>query len=162
MRFILLFLFSLTCVYADTIDRYMHIVDNIPKMEMTAEPDAHIWVRSARNVLNLTSESIFETLMLANKTVTLRGIPLFCIPGGTTIDAAGLNQLIQHTYRNISSPESEKNKMTVSEVALLGLTQKYPCTQQGLAATQTPVTAITSSSQMQHASALDAAQGFRP
>ena len=39
-----------------------------------------------------------------------------------------LHDLVQQTYRDISSQESDKSKMTVSEVALIGLTKAYPCT----------------------------------
>ncbi len=115
-------------VYADTIGRYMNIANNIPKMEMKADKQAHTWARSARTILHLTSESIAESMMLANQAADERGSALFCLPGSVSLNALMLNELIQHTYREISSQESDKNDMTVSQVALIGLTRKYPCT----------------------------------
>lgn len=115
---------------ADTIDHYMNIANNIPRMEMKADPQSQAWARSARTVLTLTSESIAETLLLSNETAKQIGKPLFCLPAGTALNAINLNELIQQTYREISSQQSDKNKMTVSQVALLGLKKQYPCEQQ--------------------------------
>lgn len=114
--------------YADTIGRYMNIANNIPKMEMKADRQAHIWARSARTVLNLTSESIAETLMLANAAAAEHGDPLFCLPSEVTLNAMMMNELIQETYREVSSQTSDKNNMTVSNIAWIGVTHKYPCT----------------------------------
>ncbi len=118
---------ALTC-HADTIGRYMNIANNIPKMEMKADKQSHIWARSARTVLSLTSESIAETLMLVNATAEEQGKPMFCLPAGISLNAMMLNELIQQTYREITSQESDKNNMTVSQIALMGVTRKYPCT----------------------------------
>lgn len=117
-----------SCVnYADTIGRYMNIANNIPKMEMKADKQAHTWARSARTILSLTSESIAETLMLTNQSAGEHGTPLFCLPAGVSLNALMLNEMIQQTYREISSQESDKNNMSVSQVALISVTQKYPC-----------------------------------
>ena len=118
---------TVTVTYADAIGRYMNIVNNIPKMEMKADFDAQTWARSARNLLDLTSETIAETLALTNATATQRGAPLFCLPAETQLNAILVNNLIQQTYREISSPDSEKDSMTVSQVALMGMMKKYPC-----------------------------------
>ena len=112
---------------ADTIEHYMNIANNIPQMEMKADSQSQAWAKSARNVLILTSESIAESLMLANKTAVEAGTPLFCLPQNVKLDAAVLNQLIQQTYNEISSQQSDKNSMTVSQVALLGIKKQYPC-----------------------------------
>jgi hypothetical protein len=108
-------------------------------MEMKADQQSQAWARSARTVLILTSESIAETLMLSNETASRAGAPLFCIPPGAQLDATTLNDLIQQTYREISSQQSDKNKMTVSQVALLGLGKKYPCQQKLTASPQVAV-----------------------
>ncbi len=113
--------------HADTIGRYINIANNIPKMEIKADKQAHTWARSARTILSLTSESIAETLILTNARANENGTPLFCLPAGITLNALLLNEVIQQTYRDISSQESDKNNMTVSEVAFIGITQKYPC-----------------------------------
>ena len=128
-HFILLFLMVSVGTHADTIDHYMNIANNIPQMEMKADQQSQAWARSARTVLTLTCDSIAETLLLANETAKQQGAPLFCLPSGTPLDATSLNELIQETYRGISSQQSDKNKMTVSQVAVLGLNKKYPCQQ---------------------------------
>lgn len=125
--------------YADTIDHFMNIVNNIPQMEMKADPQSQAWARSARTVLTLTSESIAETLMLSNDTAKQQGAPLFCLPPGTQLNSTTVNDLIQQTYRDISSQQSDKDKMTVSQVAMLGIKKKYPCQQQSAAKTQPAV-----------------------
>ena len=94
---------------------------------MKADQQAHTWARSARTILSLTSESIAETLMLMNIAATEHNAPIFCLPAGISLNALMLNEIIQKTYHDISSQESDKNNMTVSQVALIGVTQKYPC-----------------------------------
>lgn len=122
----LLFLVSINA-YSDTIDHFMNIVNNIPQMEMKADSQSQAWARSAHNILALTSESISESLVLANDSATRAGKPLFCLPVNTQLTAELVNNLIQQTYRDISSQDSDKNKMTVSQVALLGISKRYPC-----------------------------------
>lgn len=117
-------------VQADTIDNYMNIASNIPQMEMKADQQSQSWARSARNVLIITDETIAETLIQANELAKSQGKPLFCLPMGTSLDAATLNSLIQQTYKDISSQQSDKDKMTVSQIAWLGVIKKYPCQQQ--------------------------------
>lgn len=130
MRYFL-FLSGLFCTltYGDTVDHYMNIVNNLPQMEMKADPQAQAWARSARNILTLTGECIAETLVLANNAAKQGGKPLFCLPIESELNSVLVNNLVQETYRNISSQESDKDKMTVSEVALLGLEKRYPCNQ---------------------------------
>jgi hypothetical protein len=121
-------LFSKTAL-ADTIDHYMNIVNNIPQMEMKADPQSQAWAKSARNILLLTSESITESLMLVNETATKKGMPFFCLPAGVKLNSVMINELIQQTYNEITSQPSDKNNMTVSQVALVGLSKQYPCVQ---------------------------------
>jgi hypothetical protein len=135
--------------YTDTIERYMNIVENIPKMEMKADSDAQIWVRSARNILNLTCESIAETLIASNKAATERGKPLFCLSTDKELDPTFLNTLIQKTYTQLSAPKEVKDNMTVSEVALTGLMQQFPCASPGATA---PTHSSTTLNQMMHVS----------
>ena len=128
MRFLLI-IFSLisSIVYADTIDNYMKIANNIPVMEMKADPQAQAWARSARHVLTITCESIGETLVQANEAAKLQGKPLFCLTNGTQLNPVVMNELIQQSYKEISSQQSDKDKMTVSQIALLGVSKHYPC-----------------------------------
>ncbi len=139
MRFFVCLILTISShLYADTIDHFMNIANNIPQMEMKADPQSQAWARSARTVLILTSDSIAETLTLANETASQQGSPLFCLPAGTQLVATSLNDLIQQTYKESSSQQSDKDKMTVSQVALLGLKKQYPCQQQP-AANKAPV-----------------------
>lgn len=112
---------------ADTIDHFMHIASSLPQMEMKADPQAQAWARSARNILALTSESVYESLSVANANAARMGNPLFCVPNGTILSATEISTLIQKTYQNLPSQQSDKEKMSVSQVALMGLTQTYPC-----------------------------------
>jgi len=127
MRFLLLVSLIITTVVvkADTIDNYMNIANNIPKMEMKADPQSQAWARSARNVLAITEETIAETLMQANAQAIAAGKPLFCLPTGTSLNAVTMSGLIQQTYREL--PQAEKNKYTVSQIAWIGVTKKYSC-----------------------------------
>lgn len=128
MRIILVFLSLISSsVYADTINNYMNIVNNIPQMEMKADQQAQAWARSARHVITITCESIAETMLQANQAAQNAGKPIFCLPVGVSLNAPFLNDLIQQTYRDLSSQQSDKDKMTVSQIAWLGVGQKYPC-----------------------------------
>ena len=105
----------------------MHIVNNIPQMEMKADPQAQAWARSARHVLTITCESIAETMIHANEIARNQGTPFFCLPQNTRLDASTLCELIQQTYKEISSQQSDKDSMTVSQIAWLGASKHYPC-----------------------------------
>ena len=114
-------------VSADTVDRYMRIADNIPKMTMKADIDSQTWARSARNILRLTTETIAETLQLANESATQQGKPLFCLPSGKVLNAQMVNAVVKSTYRKVLVNRVDRDSMTVSQVALVGLVEKYPC-----------------------------------
>lgn len=129
MRFILFGLMLIyEGLYADTIDNYMNITNNIPQMEIKADPQAQAWARSARHVITITCESIAETLIQANEVAKNQGKPIFCLPPTAQLNPINLNDLIQQTYKELSSQQSDKNKMTVSQIAWLGINKKYPCT----------------------------------
>lgn len=113
--------------YADTINNYMSIADNIPQMEMKADAQSQAWARSAHHVLTITAESIAETLNQTNEIARSQGRPIFCLPAGAQLTSATLNDIIQMTYKNLSSADGDKDKMTVSQVALQGITKQYPC-----------------------------------
>lgn len=116
-------------LHADTIDNYMNIANNIPQMEIKADPQAQAWARSARHVITITCESIAETINQANETAQSQGKPIFCLPQGTQLNSVMLNELIQQTYKELSSQQSDKDKMTVSQIAWLGLSKQFPCKQ---------------------------------
>jgi hypothetical protein len=129
MRFIS---FGLLCsligfAHADTIDNYMSIANNIPQMELKADQQAQAWARSARHVLTITCESIAETLMQANEASSQQGRALFCLPQGAQLTPSTMDEVIQQTYKEIASQQSDKGKMTVSQIAFLGIKKHYPC-----------------------------------
>jgi len=128
---ILIFLGFCTGVQADTIDHYMNIANQIPQMEIKADPQSQTWARSARTVMTLTCDNIIDSLNLANHLVTQKGQPLFCLPAETQLTTEQLDSLIQQTYRENQSQTSDKNKMTVSQVALMGLEKQFPCEKAG-------------------------------
>lgn len=136
MRTLALFVLflNISSLFADNINRYMNIVRSIPLMEMKADEPSQSWARSARTILTLTSESIAESLILANQTASEAGKPFFCIPTSVNLNGETLNQMIQETYQEISSKASDKDGMTVSQIAMMGLQKHYPCQQpnQGL------------------------------
>lgn len=126
-RLMIILCMLISNAHGDTINHYINIANNIPQMEMKADPEAQAWARSARNILNLTSESIIESLNLANINASRAGAPLFCPPRQLELTASQMNELIQKTYREISSRQSDKDRMTVSQVALIGLNKQFPC-----------------------------------
>lgn len=128
--------------FADTIDHYMNIANNIPQMEMKVDPQSQAWARSARTVLTLTCDGIFDSLILANETAKRNGQPLFCLSQGAQITPEMLNDIIQNTYRELKTPATEKDRMTVSQIALLGVQKQYPCTQSAAGPAQTAPTQV--------------------
>lgn len=122
-----IFFSMMSTVWADTIEHYMNIANRIPQMEIKADPQALAWARSARIVLDIACEGIAETLIQANEAAKNQGKPLFCLPPGVQVNAALLENLIQQTYNGLSSQQSDKNTMTVSQVAWLGMSKTYPC-----------------------------------
>lgn len=149
MRLLLGTLLMVSSFYtrADTMEHFMNVSNQIPQMEMKADPQSQAWARSARNILIITNESIAETLTQANELAKNQGNPLFCLPFGATLDATTLNGIILQTYRDISSQQSDKNKMTISQVAWLGVTKTYPCQ---TTVTNTSVAQANQSAPMQH------------
>lgn len=129
MRILITFLIHITAcaVYADTINHYMNIAENIPKMEIKADPQSQTWARSARNVLTITNETVAETLMQANETAKSQGKPLFCLPATVELTPKKMGELIEKAYRDVSSQRSDRDKLTVSQIAWVAVTQYYPC-----------------------------------
>lgn len=125
--FLISFFFLCQTIQADTIKNYMGIANNIPQMEVKADPQAQAWARSARHVLTITCESIEETMMQANEEAKKQGNPIFCLPPGKQLNSITLNDLIQQTYKELTSQQSDKDSLTVSQVAWLGVSKQYPC-----------------------------------
>lgn len=135
--------------WADTMDHYMNISNQIPQMQMKADEQAQAWARSARAVLTITNETVAETLSQANELAAKQGKHLFCLPAGVQLNAVTLEEIILNTYKEISSQQSDKDKMTVSQLAWLGVMKTYPCQEQANAQNYTN-TRVSSVSPMQH------------
>ena len=142
MRIISILLLSIIAVSAnaDTIEHYINILDGIPKMEIKADPQAQAWARSARNVLTITNETIAETLIQANELAQTQGKPLFCLPPATQLTPSKMGDIIVDAYRNISSQRSDKEQLSVSQIAWIGITKSYPCQQQANQSNGAPFT----------------------
>jgi hypothetical protein len=121
------FLLHSTTIFADSIGHFMGIAQNIPRMEMKADSNSQAWARSARNVLLLTGESIWESLKIANQNSAQLGSPLFCVPAEQNMTAEKMYDLIQGTYQKLNLSVEDQNQMTVAQVALRGLEDLYPC-----------------------------------
>ncbi|MBA2648264.1 MAG: phosphatase [Legionella sp.] len=148
MRFLFIgIMFISGYLFADTINNYMNIANNIPQMEIKADPQAQAWARSARHVITITCESIAETIIQANEAAKSQGKPLYCMPPGVQLNALVLNELIIQTYKELSSQQSDKDKMTISQIAWLGIHKKYPCD------TQTNSQALGALNNMAHVAA---------
>ena len=117
---------SLSQAYADTIGNYMTIANGVPKMEMNADAKAQAWARSARNIINITDESIAQTLEAINTLAAKRGKPLYCLKKDS-LNATTLDSIIRQTYTELASKKEGIEKMTISEIAIIGLMKKYPC-----------------------------------
>ena len=120
--YFILGLFLNVNLWADTIGQFMIVSENINRMEMKADSESQAWVRSARNVLLLTSESIWESLNIANQSAHL-----FCMPQDATMNAEAMTDLIKTKYQQIPGSDIDKNKLTVAQVGLMALQEKYPC-----------------------------------
>jgi len=145
MRVVIFCLFFIChSAFADTMLHFMNIANQIPKMEMKADPQAQAWARSARNVLIITCESIAETIIEANDYAKKQGTPLFCMHDNNSLSATVLNELIQKTYKELAVPQKQKDSMTVSQLAWVAMQKNYPCKQKNTQRT----------TKMQHMSAL--------
>lgn len=142
---------AVSSVFADTIEHYVNIANAIPQMELKADEESQVWARSARNVLNITSETVAETLTTSNQEASKLGKPLFCLPKGNKLDIQTMHQLLLDTYRDLNNPD--KNQWTVSQVAWYAVNKRYPCT--GSQNTSQQAKHITAPVQvaMQHAAA---------
>ncbi len=116
-----------TSAMSDTIGHYMNISNAIPQMEIKADSQSQAWARSARDVLTITTETLAETLLQANEIAQIKGKPLFCLPPNLHLNSTTMNNIILQTYRDISSQQSDKDKMSISQIAWLGITKTYPC-----------------------------------
>ena len=63
-KFVILAMFIYNCLFitcnADTLGKYAGISKSIPQARLKADPQAHIWARSAKSILNIIEETIIE------------------------------------------------------------------------------------------------------
>lgn len=127
-RLVFIVLFGIISpLFADTIDHYMNIANNIPQMELKADHASQAMARSSRTVLSLACDSIADSLLVANDIATKAKHPLFCLPPGVQLSATLLDELIRQAYNSNPQLKNATNPPTVSTVALTALEQHYPC-----------------------------------
>ena len=114
-------------LWADSIGHYMGVANNIPRMEMKTDANSQAWARSARNVLLLTCESIWEGLQAMNQIGLEKGNPLFSVQNPEQMTAERMADIIQETYTKMALNDEQKNKTTVAQVALIGVQERYAC-----------------------------------
>ncbi len=147
-----LFVFVLTALvnqvsWSDTIANYQRISQSVPKMEIKANEQSQAWARSARHVLNITNESIAETLIAINEEAMKRGRPFFCLQKNQRLDAQRLGQLIEDASKNLNR-KSPSSLATVSQIAFEAVLKNYPCQTDS----QNALTSLTKThAAMQHA-----------
>lgn len=117
---------------ADTIGSYMTIVNNIPKMAMQPDDQSQAWVRSARNILKSTDETMAETVLAMNRLAEAQGRALFCF-SGASLDADRVDELVQSTYAELLKDQSTTSTIPVAQVLVMGLNRQYPCSGNGAA-----------------------------
>lgn len=123
-------LFLSVPLWADSIQSYMKISNNIPQMEIKADAQSQAYARSARQVLTITSESIAETMIEANFIAKEHtGKSLFCLPAGTTLNAKLLDAIIKQSFSDQQSQQqpSSLDRESVSKIAWSGVLKKFPC-----------------------------------
>ena len=113
--------------YTDTVQNYMQISANIPAMELKPNPKAQAWARSARDILLSTDETIVETVLAMNRLASEKGTPFFCLPENVELNPKAMDLLIQETYKARMKASNKVQAMPVSEVAVFGLLERYPC-----------------------------------
>lgn len=121
---------------ADTVANYMTIVENIPKMAMKADEQSQAWVRSARNIITSTDETMLQTIIAMNASAAKNGKPIFCFSPGKPFDATTVDQIIQKTYAELLKMQGTSvGTMTVSDVLMVGMASQYSCAASPLAST---------------------------
>ena len=126
---ILCTLFLSMPLYADSIQSYMKISNNIPQMEIKADAQSQAYARSARQVLTITSESIAETMLEANLIAKEQtGKSLFCLPAGTILNAKLLDAIIKQSFSDQQNQQMPSlDKESVSKIAWAGVMKQFPC-----------------------------------
>ena len=124
---IIITLFHCLIAQADSIASYMKIANNIPKMEIQADPKSQALARSSRNVLIITTEAIAETMLQANDIAKQKGAPLFCLPKGMKLDASSMDALIKKGAQKLRVSAKEQSSISVSKIAWDEVISEYSC-----------------------------------
>ena len=109
---------------ADTIGKYAGIAKGIPQASLKADPQSQAWARSARSILEVTEETIAQTIQSVQSFAAKRNIQVFCLPAGMKIDNSLIHQILERSITNLSAAEANKN---ISEVVTEQLETQYPC-----------------------------------
>lgn len=127
LKFFLTTFLLATSVQADSIESYMKIANNIPKMEIQADAQSQAWARSARNVIIVTNDAIAETMLQGNAIAKKKGRPIFCLPQGVVLNAATMDAIIKQGSQDLTATPEERKKISVSTIAWQGVINKFPC-----------------------------------
>lgn len=146
--FIFYFFSFISICYADTVAGYMSIAENLPRMEMKADAESQAWSRSARNVLLLTCETVWDGLKAANQTALQQGKPLFCPPANRNLSAEEMLDMINDTYKQMSLTDEEKNQMSIAQLAFIGLQKKFACKNSTTSSNEPNITVAKTQSSM--------------
>lgn len=116
--------FASLSIHADTIGKYAGIAKNIPAARMKADAKAQAWAHSARTVLDVTEETISQTIASMQSLSQKQNAPIFCLPNGKTIDTGMVHQILEQSVTNLASIDANK---TISEIVIEKLATAYPC-----------------------------------
>lgn len=109
---------------ADTIAKYANIAKSIPAAKLKADQKAQTWARSARSILDVTEESIAQTIQAMQQLAAKQGKPLFCLKNDADINTAQIHQILESKIQSLAAADANK---TISEVVIEALASNYPC-----------------------------------
>ena len=111
-------------ISADTIEKYVGIAKSIPQSRLKADPKAQAWAHSARTVLDVTEETLAQTIVSMQALSLKQNSPIFCLPNGKSIDTGLVHQILEQSVARLASTDFNK---TISEVVVENLASAYPC-----------------------------------
>lgn len=112
------------CLLADTLGKYAGIAKSIPQARLKADPQSQAWARSARSILDVTEETIAQTIQSMQALALQQQQAIFCLPQGQSLDTAKVHQVLEQLIANINETEA---KQTISEAVIAKLAADYSC-----------------------------------
>ena len=109
---------------ADTIGKYAGIAKSIPSARLKADPKSQAWARSAQSILEITEETVAQTIEATQNIAVRNHSPLFCLPKGQKVDNQLVHSILDQAATNISNID---HNTSISEVVVSQLSSHYPC-----------------------------------